>query len=426
MVWSPRDSSSTSSPTASADSGPRRRTPTTSIVLDIMLPGMNGYDVLKQLRQRKIWTPVLMLTAKDGDYDQTDAFDLGADDYLTKPFSFMILMARLRALVRRGAPERPVLITAGTLVLDPARRVVARRRRSDTTDRPGVRIAAVSDAARRRRGQQSSDPRQRMGLGLRGQRQHRRGLHRLSPQETGRTRSTSTPSARSAGSDIGWIPTCRSRQPGDVTAYLRGSESSTFTDAFGPDPGRRRHTRGPDDRRLGPELLRTHHDFRRDYGVPVPSPCSTSTSGRRTVNQPGAGHRRTPPGPILRLARHTSADAVLAITAAVGGLLVLGLTSASAWGYDAVVEKDGVAGLDRPILDQAIAWRTPHLDRLVTGFTHLGGAYRHDDHRHRHHRLDGVAMAVAYPADPDAHRGGRITRPSPTSARRSLAGPDHL
>jgi two-component system OmpR family response regulator len=96
------------------------------IVLDIMLPGMNGYDVLKQLRQHKIWTPILMLTAKDGDYDQTDAFDLGADDYLTKPFSFMILMARLRALVRRGTPERPVLITAGTLVLDPARRVVAR------------------------------------------------------------------------------------------------------------------------------------------------------------------------------------------------------------------------------------------------------------------------------------------------------------
>ncbi|MGI8457518.1 MAG: response regulator transcription factor [Propionibacteriaceae bacterium] len=97
-----------------------------AIVLDIMLPGLNGYDVLKQLRHRKVWTPVLMLTAKDGEYDQTDAFDLGADDYLTKPFSFMILMARLRALVRRGAPERPVLITVGTLVLDPARRSVAR------------------------------------------------------------------------------------------------------------------------------------------------------------------------------------------------------------------------------------------------------------------------------------------------------------
>ena len=97
-----------------------------AIVLDIILPGLNGYDVLKQLRSRKIWTPVMMLTAKDGEYDQTDAFDLGADDYLTKPFSFLILMARLRALVRRGAPERPVLITVGTLVLDPARRSVAR------------------------------------------------------------------------------------------------------------------------------------------------------------------------------------------------------------------------------------------------------------------------------------------------------------
>ena len=96
------------------------------IVLDIMLPGLNGYDVLKELRARKVWTPVLMLTAKDGEYDQTDAFDLGADDYLTKPFSFLILMARLRALVRRGAPERPVLITVGTLVLDPARRAVSR------------------------------------------------------------------------------------------------------------------------------------------------------------------------------------------------------------------------------------------------------------------------------------------------------------
>jgi two-component system OmpR family response regulator len=97
------------------------------IVLDIMLPGLNGYDVLKQMRQRKIWTPVLMLTAKDGEYDQTDAFDLGADDYLTKPFNFMILVARLRALVRRGAPERPVLITVGSLMLDPTRRVVERR-----------------------------------------------------------------------------------------------------------------------------------------------------------------------------------------------------------------------------------------------------------------------------------------------------------
>jgi two-component system OmpR family response regulator len=96
------------------------------IVLDIMLPAMNGYEVVRQMRAREIWTPVLMLTAKNGEYDQADAFDLGADDYLTKPFSFVVLVARLRALIRRGAPQRPVVLTAGTLSLDPARRTVHR------------------------------------------------------------------------------------------------------------------------------------------------------------------------------------------------------------------------------------------------------------------------------------------------------------
>ena len=96
------------------------------IVLDIMLPGLSGYDVLRTLRAREVWTPVLMLTAKDGDYDQADAFDLGADDYLCKPAAFIVLLARLRALVRRGAPQRPTVLTAGTLRLDPARRVVER------------------------------------------------------------------------------------------------------------------------------------------------------------------------------------------------------------------------------------------------------------------------------------------------------------
>ena len=67
-----------------------------------MLPGMNGYDVCREMRAAEIWTPVLMLSAKDGEYDQVDAFDLGADDYLVKPFSFPLLVARLRALIRRG------------------------------------------------------------------------------------------------------------------------------------------------------------------------------------------------------------------------------------------------------------------------------------------------------------------------------------
>lgn len=96
------------------------------IVLDLMLPKLNGYKVLERLRQRGVWTPVLMLTAKDGEYDQTDAFDLGADDYLTKPFSFIILLARIRALLRRGAAERPAALTVADLVLDPSTHEVRR------------------------------------------------------------------------------------------------------------------------------------------------------------------------------------------------------------------------------------------------------------------------------------------------------------
>ncbi|MEV6591789.1 response regulator transcription factor [Streptomyces acidicola] len=96
--------------------------PYDAIVLDIMLPGLSGYEVLRRLRAAEVWTPVLMLTAKDGEYDEADALDLGADDYLRKPFSYVVLVARLRALLRRGAPVRPAVLTAGDLALDPARR----------------------------------------------------------------------------------------------------------------------------------------------------------------------------------------------------------------------------------------------------------------------------------------------------------------
>ncbi|MGW2551218.1 response regulator transcription factor [Streptomyces sp. NPDC001635] len=90
------------------------------IVLDLMLPGMSGYEVLKRLRAADVWTPVIVLTAKDGEYDEADALDLGADDYLSKPFSYVVLVARLRALLRRGAPARPAVLSAGDLALDPA------------------------------------------------------------------------------------------------------------------------------------------------------------------------------------------------------------------------------------------------------------------------------------------------------------------
>jgi DNA-binding response OmpR family regulator len=95
------------------------------IVLDVMLPGMNGYQLCRTLRERDVWTPILMLTAKDGDEDQAEGLDLGADDYLVKPFSFPILIARLRALLRRAAP--PVPIAVGDLRIDPAGRRAWRR-----------------------------------------------------------------------------------------------------------------------------------------------------------------------------------------------------------------------------------------------------------------------------------------------------------
>jgi DNA-binding response OmpR family regulator len=91
-----------------------------AIVLDVLLPEMNGFQVCAELRARGRWTPILMLTAKDGPLDEVEALDTGADDFLSKPFEYPVLLARLRALLRRGGGERPVVLTAGDLGLDPA------------------------------------------------------------------------------------------------------------------------------------------------------------------------------------------------------------------------------------------------------------------------------------------------------------------
>jgi DNA-binding response OmpR family regulator len=97
-----------------------------AIVLDIMLPGTNGFVVCRTLREQGNWTPILMLTAKDGDLDEAEALDTGADDYLRKPFSHVVLVARIRSLVRRGSDVRPTILTVGDLVLDPSSRTVQR------------------------------------------------------------------------------------------------------------------------------------------------------------------------------------------------------------------------------------------------------------------------------------------------------------
>ncbi|WP_026163559.1 response regulator transcription factor [Kribbella catacumbae] len=99
-----------------------REHPYDVLVLDLMLPGVDGFEICATLRTEGVWTPILMLTARDADSDQVRALDTGADDYLTKPFSYAVLVARLRALVRRGAAKRPVVVAAGDLRLDPAAR----------------------------------------------------------------------------------------------------------------------------------------------------------------------------------------------------------------------------------------------------------------------------------------------------------------
>lgn len=97
-----------------------------AIVLDIMMPEMNGYVVCRTLRQEGNWTPILMLTAKDGGWDEVEGLDTGADDYVVKPVEYPVLVARLRALIRRGRPQRPTLIAVGSLQINPATREVWR------------------------------------------------------------------------------------------------------------------------------------------------------------------------------------------------------------------------------------------------------------------------------------------------------------
>ena len=120
------------------------------IVLDIMLPGLNGYKVCGKLRAAGDWTPILMLTAKDGEYDQAEALDTGADDYLTKPFSFVVLLARLRALMRRSGRSETVVYQAGDLRIDP---VTRRCVRDDTQVELTTREFAVLEFLMRRAGE---------------------------------------------------------------------------------------------------------------------------------------------------------------------------------------------------------------------------------------------------------------------------------
>ena len=121
-----------------------------ALVLDVMLPGIDGYELCRRLRAAGNWAPILVLTARDGELDETRALDLGADDYLAKPFSYQVLVARLRALLRRGRPARPTVLAAGDLRLDPATHAVWR---GDTPVALSPRQFAVLELFMRRPGE---------------------------------------------------------------------------------------------------------------------------------------------------------------------------------------------------------------------------------------------------------------------------------
>ncbi len=182
-------------------SGRRPRCSSTSSCSTSCCRGVNGYQVLEQLRERGVWTPILMLTAKDGEYDQTDAFDLGADDYLTKPFSFIVLVARLRALIRRGAPERPVGAAAGDLSARPGAPAGRARRRARSPS-PRASSACWSSSCATAGDVVTKteildgvwDPR------VRGRPERRRGLRRLPPAEGRRAVRPARPSRPCAAS----------------------------------------------------------------------------------------------------------------------------------------------------------------------------------------------------------------------------------
>jgi two-component system OmpR family response regulator len=121
-----------------------------AIVLDVMLPDRSGFEVSRLLRERGVWAPVLMLTALDAVHNRVEGLDSGADDYLVKPFALAELQARLRALARRGRPERPAVLTVGDLELDPARREV---RRGDQSIELSAKEFALLEVLMRRQGE---------------------------------------------------------------------------------------------------------------------------------------------------------------------------------------------------------------------------------------------------------------------------------
>jgi CheY-like chemotaxis protein len=150
-----------------------------AILLDVMLPELDGFEVCRRLRRAGRWMPVLMLTARDSVEDRVHGLDAGADDYLAKPFSFAELSARVRALIRRGAAERPTELMVGDLRLDPGDPAGVAGTHPRRALNQGVRAVGAVRAASRTGTEPDADPRARLGLCLPGRFQRRRSVRLL-------------------------------------------------------------------------------------------------------------------------------------------------------------------------------------------------------------------------------------------------------
>ena len=254
---------------------------------------MHGYKVCRTLRDEGVWTPILILTAKDGEYDEAEALDTGADDFLSKPFSFVVLLARLRALIRRGAPPRPTVLTVGTLELDPGARRVPARRHRHPADRARVRAARVPHAQGRQRRVEGRDPRPRVG-------------HRLRRATRTSSRCTSATCARRSTQPFG-VETHQdgarrglpARRRADVMTRDTPRRTAIVVAAVRPRPAddrRDARVRDRDQRgRVRARAARAHQPGRPDPGD---QPDSSSTTCSRTVD---SGELPPPPEPQPRL-----------------------------------------------------------------------------------------------------------------------------
>ena len=273
--------------------------PYDAIVLDVMLPGLNGYKVCAELRAKQIWTPVLMLTAKDGELDEAEALDTGADDFLSKPFSYVVLVARLRALLRRGATD------AAARAADPAASTSTSPRRTCLVDGEQVELtprefSVVEYLMRRaRRGRaEVGDPRARVGLRVRRRRQRGRGARVRPAAEAGLGRDRDRPRRRlpnGRACALKWRSSVRSRATIGASlvlavALLVGAFAAAGSAATGVGVRRRVAARRPG--RRGQTLIADG----------LLSPVLAPTGPRRG---PGAGHRcgretSLPSRPVLR------------------------------------------------------------------------------------------------------------------------------